>query len=81
MKVSRWGNSLAIRLNAQALALLGVAEGDEVVVERSTDRTDAVTLRRAMSVEEMRDRLDKIRATVSLPEGWKFDREEANSRD
>ena len=30
MKVSKWGNSLAIRLPAEMVEKLGVKEGDEV---------------------------------------------------
>ncbi len=38
MRVSRWGNSLAIRLPATVVELLALREGDEVVVEIASTR-------------------------------------------
>jgi antitoxin MazE len=35
--VSRWGNSLAVRLPADSLRTLGVAEGDRLIAELSSD--------------------------------------------
>jgi antitoxin MazE len=37
LKVSRWGNSLAVRLPAEASEQIGVAEGDTLVGEVGTD--------------------------------------------
>jgi antitoxin MazE len=33
MRVSRWGNSLAIRLPASVVGLLSLQDGDEILVE------------------------------------------------
>jgi antitoxin MazE len=35
--VSRWGNSLAVRLPAESMKTIGVSEGDKLVVEISPD--------------------------------------------
>jgi antitoxin MazE len=79
MKVSKWGNSLAIRLPAETVSQLGVQEGDEVdFIQGFQEGT--VKIKRKRTKEELRERLAEIRKKVKLPEGYKFDREEANSR-
>lgn len=35
--VSKWGNSLAVRLPAESVKRIGVGEGDKLVAEISTD--------------------------------------------
>jgi antitoxin MazE len=76
MQVSKWGNSLAIRLPAAVVEALGLQEGDEVEVHVVGDR--------AFGIERDRRReraLERIRAfRKELPADWKFDREEANAR-
>ena len=79
MKVSKWGNSLAVRLPADVVAKLGVQEGDELCsVPNAPDQ--AVTLMRKKTRDEMWARVAEIRKKVKRPKGYKFDREEANSR-
>ena len=76
MQVSKWGNSLAIRLPAAVVEALELKEGDEVEVHVVGDR--------AFGIDRDRSReraLDRIRAfRKKLPPDWKFDREEANAR-
>jgi antitoxin MazE len=76
MKVSRWGNSLAIRLPAAVVEALELKAGDEVEVHVKGDR--------AFGIDRDRSReraLARIRALGKpLPAGWKFDRDEANAR-
>ena len=76
MQVSKWGNSLAIRLPAPVVKALQLKEGDEVEVHVVGDR--------AFGVDRDRSReraLERIRAfRKKLPPDWKFDREEANAR-
>ena len=79
MKVSKWGNSLAIRLPADVVERLGVREGDEVCAALGAPES-TVVLRRKRTREEMWARLEEIRKTVKVPKDYKFDREEANSR-
>jgi antitoxin MazE len=76
MRVSKWGNSLAIRLPTTVVEALELKEGDEVEVhivgERAFDIVRDQSRRRA---------LERIRAfRKQLPPDWKFDREEANAR-
>jgi antitoxin MazE len=76
MQVSKWGNSLAIRLPKDVVEALGLKVGDELKVTASGDRK--IALERQLTREEA---LERIRTTrVTLPEGYKFDREEANAR-
>lgn len=76
MQVSKWGNSLAIRLPASVVRALELKEGDEVEVHVVGDR--------AFGIDRDRSReraLARIRAFgKELPPDWKFDREEANAR-
>ena len=76
MQVSKWGNSLAIRLPASVVKALGLKEGDEVEVHVVGDR--------AFGIDRDRSReraLERIRAfRKELPPDWKFDRDEANAR-
>ena len=39
LKLSRWGNSLAVRLPAGLIESLGVAEGSELSVKRNADNS------------------------------------------
>jgi len=76
MQVSKWGNSLAIRLPAAVVEALGLKEGDEVEVH--------VVGERAFGIDRDRSReraLERIRAfRKKLPADWKFDRAAANLR-
>lgn len=76
MLVSKWGNSLAIRLPASVVEALKLKEGDEVEVHVVGER--AFDIARDRSRERA---LARIRAFKwKLPADWKFDREEANRR-
>lgn len=72
MQVSKWGNSLAIRLPAAVVKALELKEGDEIEVSIKGDR----------SIEVERDKrkleaLERIRRLgFKLPPGYKFSREE-----
>ena len=76
MRVSKWGNSLAIRLPAAVAEALELKEGDEVEVRVAGPRT--FDLERDKRRERALARLEEFR--WKLPPGWKFDRDEANSR-
>lgn len=78
MKVSKWGNSLAIRIPADVAATLGFAEGDQIKIESVDGKLIA---EREKTVEEMWERFEEIRNKVKWPADYKFDRDEANSRD
>jgi antitoxin MazE len=77
MQVSRWGNSLAVRLPKALVDQLGLKEGDELNVVAATDGTIEV------ETEDSRRRraLDRMAArNWTIPEDYRFDRGEANER-
>jgi len=76
MQVSKWGNSLAIRLPASVVEALKLKEGDEVEVHVVGER--AFDIARDRSRERALERIRTLRKT--LPVDWKFDRDEANAR-
>ena len=76
MQVSKWGNSLAIRLPAAVVEVLKLKEGDEVDVRVAGARAFSIDLDRSRQ-----QAMERIKAlAVKLPPGWKFDRDEANAR-
>jgi antitoxin MazE len=76
MQVSKWGNSLAVRLPAAVVEVLGLKEGDQVEIQVAGART--FELSRAPDSRELVARLRKYRGR--LPASFKFDRLEANER-
>jgi antitoxin MazE len=76
MQVSKWGNSLAVRLPAAVVELLGLKEGDQIEVEVAGPRRFAV--RREAGARDVLARLRAYRGR--LPSDFKFDRLEANER-
>ena len=76
MQVSKWGNSLAIRLPAMVVEALSLKEGDEIEISVAGDR------RFEVSRDPAREQaLERLRALAwKLPPGFRFDREEANER-
>jgi len=76
MQVSKWGNSLAVRLPKALVEKMGLSEGDEVDVVAVGERSVAIDKR---SDEEAF--IEKIRALQKpMPEGYRWNREEANER-
>ena len=61
MKVSKWGNSLAIRIPADVAEQLGFAEGDQVKIEAKDGKFVA---EREKTVEEMWARFEEIRKNL-----------------
>ena len=77
MQVSKWGNSLAIRLPAAVVEVLGLKEGDDIDVQVAGARALDIRLGRAADLEV----LARLRAYRGLlPKDFKFDRLEANQR-
>ena len=76
MQVSKWGNSLAIRLPASVVEALGLKEGDEIDIHVAGARDFAVA--RKPGRAELLKRLRAFRGR--LPADFKFDRDEANAR-
>lgn len=76
MQVSKWGNSLAIRLPASVVEALNLKEGDEIEV--------SVAGRRSLTINKGRTKAEALEILRSLarpfPPDFKFDRNEANER-
>jgi len=76
MQVSKWGNSLAVRLPAAVVDALGLKEGDQVEIQVAGKRVFEIT--KAPGTRELLSRLRKFRGR--LPATFKFDRLDANER-
>ena len=76
MRISKWGNSLAVRLPAKLVDEMGLKEGDEIDVffNSSSEIEVARSRRREEAMEGIR------RLARPFPPDYKFDREEANAR-
>jgi antitoxin MazE len=76
MQVSKWGNSLAIRLPAAVVEALELKDGDEIEVSivGSRDFKIARDSSREKAIATLRG------LARPLPPGFKFDREELNER-
>ena len=76
MLVSKWGNSLAVRLPKVLVDALKLAPGDELDVVEAT--------KARIEVEKVDKRAEFLRQVdqfhFPLPEGYRFDRDEANER-
>ncbi len=76
MQISKWGNSLAVRLPAAVVEALKLREGDEIEIHVAGERE--LEIGKAPTVEELLKRLRAYRGR--LPKGFRFDRLEANER-
>jgi antitoxin MazE len=76
MQVSKWGNSLAVRLPKALVESMALSDGDEINVVDVIGRTIVVEkqAKRRAALSNMAKRDWKA------PEGYKFDRDEANKR-
>ena len=76
MKVAKWGNSLAVRLPAAMVEALDLQVGDEVELQATTPGRFQIVAR--PSTLALIEKLREYRG--SLPDDFKFDRDEANER-
>lgn len=76
MQVSKWGNSLAIRLPTSVVEALELHEGDDIEVVIADERVFQVKKKPDNDVFLMR--LREFRG--KLPADFKFNRDEANAR-
>ena len=76
MRVSKWGNSLAVRLPDTIVKTLKLKSGDEIEIILRGERVFEVE--RDMSRERALARLRALKKP--LPKGFRFDRGEANAR-
>ena len=76
MQISKWGNSLAVRLPSKLVEELGLKEGDEVEIMKGKGPT--LEIQRVLDRLEILKELRKYRGLI--PVDFKFDRDEANER-
>ncbi len=76
MIVSKWGNSLAVRLPKKLAEEMDLHDGDEIAIVKATKTQLEIEKidRRKAALERRAQRNWK------LPEGYKFDRDEINER-
>jgi antitoxin MazE len=77
MRVSRWGDSLAVRLPKALVEQLGLKEGDQLDVVGAKDgviEVETIQDRRRRALERMASR------NWTFPDCGRFDRDEANER-
>jgi antitoxin MazE len=76
MLISKWGESLAVRLPKALVEKMGLRAGDELTIVDVVERTLIVDKENRRNTA-----LKNIRARKwSLPPDYKFDRDEANKR-
>ena len=75
MRISKWGNSLAVRIPRELVDGAGLAEGAEVKL--AWQRPDTLVLSRAERQEAV-EWLRQFRGR--MPADYRFDRDEANAR-
>jgi antitoxin MazE len=76
MRVSKWGNSLAVRLPAVVVEVLGLKPGDDIEIVVAGARSFGV--KRTRDARAILAQLRKYRER--LPADFKFSRLEANER-
>jgi antitoxin MazE len=76
MQVSKWGNSLAVRLPRSVVEVLGLKEGDRIDIHVVDRRSFAIE--KSLTSKQLLERLRKYRG--KMPAEFKFDRLEANER-
>ena len=76
-KVSKWGNSLAVRIPTDVVDSLNLKEGDEIEL-RPVEGLQFDVIRQASPEERLRRLRELMRGT--LPADFKFNRDEANER-
>ena len=76
MQVSKWGNSLAVRLPAAVVEALDLKEGDDIEIRIADERVFKIARKPSVS-----DRLEMLRRLRGrLPSDFTFDRDEAHDR-
>ncbi|PTX94748.1 AbrB family transcriptional regulator [Verrucomicrobia bacterium LW23] len=76
MQISKWGNSLAVRIPSAVVEALGLREGDDIEIHIAGERT--FELEKKPGTKERLARLRRFRG--KLPQDFHFDRLEANER-
>lgn len=74
MQVSKWGNSLAIRIPSTVVEILGIQEGDDIEVDVVGER--CFQIQRKQQTSDLLARLRTYRGR--LPADFRFDRLDAH---
>jgi antitoxin MazE len=76
VRVSKWGDDLAVLLPKELVEKMGLSDGDELSIVDVVERTLVVQKedRRKAALERLASR------NWTLPLNYKFDRDEANER-
>ncbi len=81
MQVAKWGNSLAVRLPVALVQELGIADGDELLLQPAHRKG---ALPASVNVTRLPGKLERLQAMRHLRAPWgadfAFDREEASAR-
>ena len=81
MQVAKWGNSLAVRLPVSLVQELGIADGDELMLQPAPRQADQPAID---SVTRLPGKLERLQSVRHLRAPWgahnAFDRDEANAR-
>ena len=81
MQVAKWGNSLAVRLPVALVQELGIADGDELLLQPAPRQAMQPA---RVSVLRLPSKLDQLKAVRHLRAPWgadfSFDRDAANAR-
>ncbi|MES2946847.1 MAG: AbrB/MazE/SpoVT family DNA-binding domain-containing protein [Pseudomonadota bacterium] len=80
MQVAKWGNSLGIRLPVALVHKLGITEGDELVVVPAEPQAGVAVLQLSREPSKLERLRAMRRHRAPMPEGFRFDRDEANAR-
>jgi len=76
MQVSKWGNSLAVRLPKKLVEELGIAEGDDLNVMSADPQTIVISKK-----DEKGEFILKLRVLQKpKPAGFVWNRDDANTR-
>lgn len=76
MQVSKWGNSLAVRLPKKLVEEFSIVEGDDLDIRRVDDQTFAVS----RSAKDREFVIHLRRLQKPTPPGFRWNRDEANAR-
>ena len=77
MQVSKWGNSLAVRLPSSIVKALHLKEGDDIEITIAEERLFEITKK-----NDRDQRLKRLRAfRGTIPAGLIWNREDANARE
>jgi antitoxin MazE len=76
MQVSKWGNSLAVRLPKKLVDEMNLSAGDEIHLVNASGHV--VVIEKLNQRKAALARLTQM--NLSLPDGYRFDRDEANER-